>query len=266
MKSSAKTSLGNLSVVITRPVEQAAGLATLVERSGGRPVIFPTIEITGRRFDDRISDQLQGLNTADWVIFISTHAVRYGLECIRLAGASLDQVRIASIGGATTRALLNEGQVVALECPPPPGSESLLSTLEMSDVEGEKFVVIRGTGGRELLGGTLRDRGAEVKYVECYERRCPRIPIDAVLEAIISDHGAVFVTTSVNGLENLLEMTPGEAFGHIINSRLVVAGERQLREARRIGWKGEVVAARDAGNTSVLEKLLESKAAIDSLH
>ena len=228
-------------------------------------MIFPTIEITGRGLDEPTSARLHGLKTAGWVIFISTYAVRYGLECVRLAGVNLDQVRIASIGGATTRALLNESQVVALECPPPAGSESLLSTPEMSDVKGQKIFIIRGTGGRELLGGTLRDRGAEVEYVECYERRRPRAPIDAVLKTIARNHGAVFVTTSVNGLENLLQMIPAEALDRVLTSRLVVAGERQLKAARQLGWKGKVVAARDAGNTSVLKKLLESKAAADSI-
>ena len=193
-------------------------------------------------------------------------AVTHGLEYVRLAGASLNQVRIASIGDATTGALREQGQVVALECPPPAGSESLLSSPEMSDVAGQKIFIIRGTGGRELLGGTLRDRGAEVEYVECYERRRPRASVDAVLEAIAVNPGIIFVTTSVNGLENLLEMFPGDALGHVLNSRLVVAGERQLREAHRLGWQGKVVAARDAGNASVLEKLLESKAAVYGPH
>lgn len=228
-------------------------------------MIFPTIEITGRGLDEQTSGWLHGLKTAGWVIFTSIYAVRYGLECVRLAGVNLDQVRIASIGSATTRALLNERQVVALECPPPAGSESLLSTPEMSDVKGQKVFIIRGTGGRELLGGTLRDRGAEVKYVECYERRRPRVPIDAVLKTIARNHDAVFVTTSVNGLENLLRMIPAEALDRVLTSRLVVAGERQLKAARQLGWKGKVVAARDARNTSVLEKLLEPKAAADSL-
>lgn len=257
VKSSAKAGLNNLSVVITRPLEQAGELAALVSRHGGHPLIFPTIEITSCPFTDQLADRLRAMELADWVIFISTYAVRHGLECARLAGANLHHPRIASIGGATTKALLDAGERVALECPPPAGSESLLGTSQMQDVAGRTIIIIRGTGGRELLGNTLRQRGAAVEYVECYERRCPLTPIDTAQEALSSEDGAVIVSTSVNGLENLMKMARRQSPDNVLDARLVVAGKRQLREAARLGWRGDVTAARDAGNRAVLDKLLE---------
>ncbi len=261
VKSSAKTGLNGLSVIVTRPVEQAGELAALIERSGGRTLIFPTIEIGSRRFTDLMSGQVQGLKSADWVIFISIYAVRFGLQCARLAGVSLDKMRIASIGAATTQALIHAGESVTLECPPPPGSESLLSTPEMGNVRGKTMFIIRGTGGRELLGSTLRKRGAEVEYVECYERRCPEVPVDPILKTFDHERAVVIVTTSVYGLENLIKMLRRHSHENLMDSRLVVAGDRQLREARRMGWRGAVAAARDAGNIAILEKLSELTAA-----
>jgi len=257
VKSSAKISLNGLSVIVTRPVEQAAELAALIERSGGRTVIFPTIEIGSRRFTDLMSRRVQGIESADWAIFISIHAVRFGLQCARLAGVSLDKTRIASMGAATTQALVHAGKNVALECPPPPGSESLLSTPEMGNVKGKIICIIRGAGGRELLGSTLRKRGALVEYIECYERRCPEVPVDALVETFDHEQAVVIVTTSVSGLENLIKMLRRHSHENVMGARLVVAGDRQLREARRMGWRGRVAAARDAGNIAILEKLSE---------
>ena len=257
VKSSTRASLGNLSVVVTRPAEQAGELAALVERFGGRPVVFPTIIIAARPCDDRMVRQFKRLATADWVIFISTHAVRHGLECGGIAGASLDCTRIVSIGGATTGALRAAGKSVALESPSPPCSESLLSTPEMCNVAGKKIFIIRGTGGRELLGRMLLQRGADVEYIECYERRCPKGSIGPVLDAVDGHQGAIIVTTSVNGLQNLMGMAADQAAESILDARLLVAGERQVEEAWRLGWRGKVTAAPDAGNAAVLEKLLE---------
>jgi uroporphyrinogen-III synthase len=252
-----KAGLYGLSVIVTRPADQADPLAGLVERAGGRPVIFPTIEIRARRFDEAMSRQLRGLSAADWVIFVSHYAARCGLECIRLAGAELAGIRIATMGKATTRTLSRAGERVALECPPPPGSESLLSTGEMRNVAGKTVFIVRGKGGRELLGRTLRERGAAVEYLECYERLCPRASIDPVADAVAADRRALFVTTSVTGLENLISMAQRQQRGEILDARLIVAAGRQLQEATRLGWRGTVTAARDAGDAAIMDRLLE---------
>lgn len=255
MKSTGKSSLNELRVVITRPREQAGPLAELVTRSGGVPVLYPTIEIRALPLDAR-AGLAESVAEADWAIFISAHAVRHGLDHIHAAGADLGSTPVASIGGATTGALRKAGVRVRLECPSPPGSESLLATPEMQQVAGLKICIVRGRGGRELLGETLRRRGAAVNYVECYERYRPQAPATPLLEAVKSGNGAVIVTTSVNGLQNLLAMAAGREQDVILSATLVVAGERQRTEARRLGWRGEVAAARDAGNTAVMETLL----------
>lgn len=259
MKSSAKSRLNELKVVITRPREQACSLAELVACSGGVPVLYPTIEIRALPLNAR-AGLAESVAAADWAIFISAHAVRHGLDHIHAAGADLGPTPVASIGGATTGALQKAGVRVRLECPSPPGSESLLATPEMQQVAGMNICIVRGRGGRELLGETLRKRGATVTYVECYERCRPQAPTAPLLEAVNS--GAVIVTTSVNGLQNLLAMTSGREQDVILSATLVVAGERQRAEARRLGWRGEVAAARGAENTAVLEALLELRATV----
>ena len=211
---------------------------------GGCTICLPTLEIVPLPFSALLSKQLQRLKSANWVIFISTYAVRHGLQCIRSANADLDGVKIASIGAATSRALQGSGISVDLECPKPVGSESLLTTTNMLEIAGQTIVIFRGTGGRELLGRTLQKRGATVEYIECYERQCPHGDLEGLPGA--ADH-AVIVTTSVNGLENLIRMARRGGHDHILHSRLIVIGDRQLAEARTMGWRGQVTSAHDAG-------------------
>ena len=249
-----KSLLNNLTVVVTRPLDQARELAEFIERAGGCTICLPTLEIVPLPFSVLLSRQLQWLKSAHWAIFISTYAVRHGLHCIRSANADLDGVKIASIGTATSRSLRGSGITVDLECPKPVGSESLLTTTEMLEVAGQTIVIFRGKGGRELLGRTLRKRGAAIEYIECYDRQCPHGDLEGLPGA--ADH-AVIVTTSVNGLENLIRMAKRGGRGHILESRLIVIGDRQLAEARAMGWRGQVASAHDAGNQTILHRLQE---------
>lgn len=241
-------------MVVTRPAGQGRELAKLITQAGGRAIRFPTIEIVPLALRAQAHGQLQHLYASDWLIFISTHAAHYGMRCIRSADIAVDTIKVASIGTATSRALRHLGIDVDLECPAPAGSESLLTTTEMRKVTGLSIVIFRGTGGRELLGKTLRERGAKVEYIECYERRCPGASLSDVPGP---EQQAVFVTTSVNGLENLLQMVALQGCDYILDFNLVVFGERQLREARALGWRGNIEAVRETSNLAILHKLRE---------
>ena len=73
-------------------------------------------------------------------------------------------------------------------------------------VAGKRVVIFRGEGGRELLGDTLRERGATVDYVACYRRARPKRDTQPLLRAW--DNGEIDAVTvsSSEGVRNLFAM------------------------------------------------------------
>ena len=71
-------------------------------------------------------------------------------------------------------------------------------------------MIFRGDGGRELLGDTLRARGATVDYVECYRRARPAADAGPLVRALERGEIDAVVVSSSEGLRNLFDMV-GEA-------------------------------------------------------
>ena len=107
-------------------------------------------------------------------------------------------------------------------------------------MRGQQVLIVRGKGGRSLLGDTLRERGATVTYVEVYERRRPALSDEQVqyLEERWAG-GAISVVTclSVETLENLLELLSPRGQRMFAVTPLVAVGSRVLERAKALGHR-----------------------------
>ena len=79
----------------------------------------------------------------------------------------------------------------------------LSSPSKSTSIAGSSAAVFRGDGGRELLGDTLRARGAAVEYVACYRRALPSADPAPLLEAWRDGRIDALTVTSSEGLRNL---------------------------------------------------------------
>jgi uroporphyrinogen-III synthase len=157
--------LAGVGVLVTRPKEQAADLVAAIDAAGGHSIVFPVIEIAPRS-PQEIETELAGRANPDIVIFISRNAVEHGL-------AWSGDGAIAAVGPATAAAIEAAARIVDIRPASGFDSESLLEEPALREVRGKTIRIIRGSGGRELLATTLRERGAEVDYLEVYARRLP---------------------------------------------------------------------------------------------
>ena len=217
--------LAGIGVLVTRPAGQAGELISAIEAAGGRSIIFPVIEIAPRSPQDIASD-VAGLPDPDIVIFISRNAVEHGL-------AWSGDGAIAAVGPATAAAIEAAARVVDVRPASGFDSESLLAEPALNDVRGKTVRIIRGSGGRELLATTLRERGATVDYLEVYVRRVPGYPgaeLANVTQRLESGDIAIVVVMSVESLRNLLLLLPESSHTALAKTRLVTPAARVIKE------------------------------------
>lgn len=221
-------SLGGAGVLVTRPKHQARELIDAVTDAGGVALPFPVIDIEARE-PAAIRTDAGLLQTPDIVVFVSRNAVLHGLGT--MSGLT---ARIAAIGPATAEALAAAGHRADIVPAYGYDSEHLLSEDAFDDVSGRRVRIIRGDGGRELLGRTLRERGAAVDYLAVYRRvrhRFSAAEIAAVAERWQRGEVRFFTAMSIASLDFLLGSLPAACLERIALARLVTPSERVIQTA-----------------------------------
>src|SRR3990167_7545431 len=111
-------------------------------------------------------------------------------------------LKIATVGQGSAKALHELGIAEVIAPAEHFDSEGLLALPELQNVAGWRVLILRGDGGRELLGDTLRARGATVEYAACYRRSKPQQDIAALIDAVPD----ALTVTSSEALDHLWQM------------------------------------------------------------
>lgn len=199
-------SLTGRHVVVTRPVGQAAHFATALSEAGAIPVLYPVLEI--RDIDDvaPLLDVAIRLDSFDLAVFVSPNAIERALALILPRRPWPATLRVAAPGKSSERELARHGIHDVISPPLRFDSEALLELAELTDVAGRRVIIFRGDGGRELLGDTLKVRGATVEYVTCYRRARPQLDPAPLLKLWEQGQLDAVTLTSSEGLRNFHDM------------------------------------------------------------
>lgn len=247
--------LAGLTVLVTRPAGQAAGLRGLIEAAGGQSLHLPLLEIVPVEDGGAAAEWLARRDFWDWLIFVSANAVRFALPVGGWAGEGSPRTRIAAVGEATAKALAEAGVRVDLIPKPQFNSESLLAAPEMDDVAGRRILIVRGVGGREHLASVLRQRGAETIYAELYRRVPPAADPTAAIELWQRGGIGAVLVTSGEALDHLMELLGNAGAELALRTPLVVIGARLAELARRRGWH-RIAVAEQASDPGLVEALI----------
>jgi uroporphyrinogen-III synthase len=234
-------SLAGRGVLVTRPRELAQGLAKRVADAGGRAIVFPAIEIEPL-------PHCGPVGRYDAVVFVSPSAVHQGS---RWLGAG---TKTLAVGAGTAGDLAKRGVKNVLYPTAGADSEALLELSELARVSGQHILIVRGQGGRSLLGDTLAARGARVEYAECYRRVRPRSDAAPLLAAWAAGELHAVTLNSGEALHNLLELVGDEGRHRLLDTPLFVPHARVAAQAAGAGAREVVVAG--AGDDEMIERLV----------
>lgn len=216
-------SLAGRGVLVTRPAALAALLAQRIEGAGGRAIVFPAIDIVALPRPaafDRLADFALA-------VFVSPSAVE---RAFAMVGSWPRALAFAAVGDGTRRALERAGVTGVLAPREGADSESLLALPELARFARARVLIVRGSGGRELLAQALAARGCTVELAECYRRTPPSADAQPLLAEW--DAGKVHAVTvfSREALDNLAAVV-GEA--RLRKAALFVSHPRIAEHASR---------------------------------
>ena len=200
--------LNKLGIAITRPAGQATKLSKLITENGGTPILFPLIEITALDDYGVFEQKLSELTQYDWAIFISSNAVQHGMpRLLKHFGHIPTNLKFAAIGPVTASELATFGVQHVLIPQDRFDSESLLGLSEMQSVKNQRIMIFRGVGGREILAETLKTRGAQVDFAECYQRTNPQMDTNLLATLWQNKQLHAVVVTSSEAMRHLLDLS-----------------------------------------------------------
>jgi uroporphyrinogen-III synthase len=233
--------LAGKSVVVTRPAHQAQAFARLIKDAGGRPILFPAIEIRDVRDPWSVTRLVDRLDQYDVAIFVSPNAVERAMNLISARRKFPSRLQVATVGGASVRALERLGITGVVAPQGRYDSEGLLDLPEFAAMKGRRVVIFRGEGGRELLGETLNARGAVVEYAECYRRVKPELDTAPLLQAWLGKGIDAITVTSSEGLRNFAEMVGPTGRERLLGTPLFVPHPRIAEAAHELKVRKVIV-------------------------
>lgn len=268
-------------IVVTRPLDDAATLAGALRHRGHDVVVFPVLGIEPVDDPEPLDNALARLADYGLVVFVSPNAIRHAVA--RLPGAWPHAVAIGVMGPGSVAALAalgiaapartvvspRDGMVSGDPTGPRFDSEALVAALGPAIGLGQGFagrvLIVRGNGGRAWLGERLRALGLAVDEVESYRRTQPPVPVDAAdgLRRLFADDGeATFVVTSSEGLDHLVTMVVDGVLAGVDTSRasawlhrqpIVAPHARIAEKARSLGFTDvSLTGPGDAGITAAI--------------
>jgi uroporphyrinogen-III synthase len=245
------TGLNGALILVTRPVAQANKLCQMITLQGGKTLRFPTLDIRAASVDAVL---IKKALCCHWLIFTSSNAVDFALKAFSGKMADLQSAQLAAVGQATANALQQAGLTVACVPHTEFSSEGLLAQPAMQNVAGQHIMIVRGIGGREKLAQTLRNRGAQVDYLEVYRRCQPKADNVQLVHALQSGQLKAITITSGEALENLLAMLDEPSAVILRKLPLLVVSDRIRQLALDRGFE-QIAVSLQPTDAAILETL-----------
>lgn len=252
-------------ILVTRPEPVASEWARWLAERGYQPHLASVMAIVPVSEPAEIQAVKQVVLDFDRyhkAIFVSRNAVYQAMNWLTDYWPQLPLgVAYFAVGEATARALA-EYDITATALGDSAGamnSEALLATEALQSVEGERVVIFRGCGGRDLLRQTLSERGAQVDYCSLYRRERPAgasaALADFMQQTAAADTPKVLTAHSGESVDNLAAAAATAGLlAQLKPLPLVVPALRVAMIASELGFS-RVYSALNASDEAMLETI-----------
>jgi uroporphyrinogen III methyltransferase/synthase len=233
-------------IVVTRSRSQASVLVKKIRELGGEALELPTIEITEEENLDQLHRAFAQIETYHWIIFTSVNAVEIFFRELFQSATDIRSragIKVGAIGPATAERLQQYGLRVDL-MPAEYLAEGILDGLQNVIVPGQKVLLPRAKGARDVLPLELVKRGAEVEEINLYQAVVPTCTNPGKLKAILEQPIDFITFTSSSTVTNFVEMAGSEK-AKALAQRVKVAciGPITADKAREKGLPVDIVAS-----------------------
>ncbi len=248
-----KEPLNGLNVLITRPAHQAGHLTQKIITLGAKALGFPTIEISRSEHCQETRQINKTIGQYDIALFVSQNAVQYAFQFIDHSKWP-EALKIGVIGKGSADCL----QQFSLQSMAMPNqtynSEGLLNSELLHHVKDKKIIIFRGQAGRNLLGDTLIERGADIDYCEVYHRGIPAVSSNEYAH-IFKNKPDIAIFTSSEGLLHAFKMLKPEHAKTILQTPWLLISERMKKTAYNLGHNSDIIIAQQASDDGIISSL-----------
>ncbi|MGV6988355.1 uroporphyrinogen-III synthase [Testudinibacter sp. P80/BLE/0925] len=248
-----------MAVLVTRPEPNGEALCQLLNQQGFATLYAPMFGIEKGADLNRLPQQLQNLQSGDYVFAVSKNAIRYADQVLRNVGLHWRSDLHHFAVGRRSAEYLSSMIESAVHYPyPEENSEGLLTLPLMQHLTDKQLLILRGNGGRDLLRRQASARGAKVEILECYQRIAKEY--DNIQQISIWKRAGIntIVVTSNEILRYLVEFVPKNDHNWLTQCHLITISPRITRLAQDCGWQN-ITQTNRADNASILEALLSLK-------
>lgn len=245
-----------MTILVTRPSPAGEELVGRLLALGKMAYSFPLIEFTPGRQLAQLPALLAELPANSLVFALSQNVIHFAGPFLRQAGMSWPKQHSWFAIGRTTALALHAASHLTVHYPQDrETSEILLQLPELQHIAGKQALILRGNGGRELLGETLQQRGVKVTFCECYQRN--EITYNPLEEAWrwYERQVSIIVVTSGEMLKQLYALIPvWYRENWLLQCQLLVVSERLASLAKHLGWRN-ILVADNADNDALIRAL-----------
>lgn len=245
-----------MTILVVRPAPACYALSDRLNNADLKALPAPLLSFTAGRDLPALSDTLSALPANSVVVAVSPRAIEYAQQQLdKEKQAWRDDLHYVAVGEKTAQEWKAQSGVNALQ-PPTEDSEGMLSLPVFETPYNLQVVILRGNGGRALLGDTLLSHGAKVRYFEAYQRHWTSESLLSLTAQWQAENVDTLVVTSGEQLSLLCQTISQSDQQWLKECHILVPSKRIYNQAIDLGFS-VISCVNSASNDALFNALHE---------